>query len=88
MHSATLVITWATCGSTSLGFGSIFFVWSRNGNYCIIPSGFAKLSVINMLIFTRAFFLRFPDRLIKLFEVECSFLDKLTTFTDIAVIGQ
>ena len=30
------------------------------------------------LIFTRAFFLRFPDHLINVFEVKCSFLDKLT----------
>ena len=30
-----------------------------------------------MLIFTLAFFLRFPCHLIKLFEVKCSFLDKL-----------
>ena len=80
------IITRATCGSTSLGFGSVFFfvffVGSRNGNYCIIPSGFAKLRAINKLIFTRAFqgafFLRFPDHLINLFEVKCSFLDKLT----------
>ena len=45
---------------------------SQNRNYCIISSGFANLSVINMLIFTRAYFFRFPDRLIKLFEVKCS----------------
>ena len=31
-----------------------------------------------LIIFTRAYFLRFPDRLIKLFQVKCSFLDKLT----------
>ena len=51
---------------------------SRNRNQCIIPLGFAKLGVINMPIFTRAFFLRFPDHLIKLFEINYSFLDKLT----------
>ena len=33
------------------------------------------------LIFTRAFFLRFPDHLINVFEVKCSFLDKLTHIT-------
>ena len=76
--------TWAICGSASQGFlfffniFLIFLSMSRNGNYCIVPSGFAKLTVINMLIFMRAFFLRFPDRLMKLFEVNCSFLDKLT----------
>ena len=32
----------------------------------------------NKLIFTRAFVLRFPDHLINLFEVKCSFLDKLS----------
>ena len=51
---------WAIFGSTSVGFGSVFFVRSRNGNYCIIPSGFAKLSVINALIFTRACFSSLP----------------------------
>ena len=30
------------------------------------------------LIFTRAFFLRFPDHLLNVFEVKCSFLEKLT----------
>ena len=44
------------------------------------------LSVIDIVIFTRAFFFRFPDRLIKLFEVKCSFLDKLTTFTDMLIL--
>ena len=33
-----------------LGFFGVFLAMSRNGNYCIIPSGFAKLRV----------FLRFP----------------------------
>ena len=39
-----------------------------------------------MLVFTRALFLRIPDRLLKLFEVKYSFMDKLT-YSDI-VIGQ
>ena len=42
---------------------------------------------IDIVIFTRAFFFRFPDRLIKLFEVKCSFLDKLTTFTDMLILA-
>ena len=57
---------------------AFFLSISRHRNYRIIPSGFAKLSVLNMLIFTRAFFLRFPDHLIKLFEIKYSLLDKLT----------
>ena len=46
------------------------------------------LSVIDIVISTRAFFFRFPDRLIKLFEVKYSFLDKLTTFTDMLILAR
>ena len=58
----------ATHGSTTLGFGSVFFFWQ-----CREMAIIAKLRVINKPIFTHAFFLRLLDHLINLFEVKCSF---------------
>ena len=74
-------ITRAICGSTSLGFGSVFIDVAKL-QLLHHPVRLCQSERYKYANLTRAYFLprflRFPDRLIKLFEVKCSFLDKLT----------
>ena len=84
LNNARIIITWATCGSTSLGFGSVyfyFFVDVTKSQLLHHPIGLCeteRYKYANLHGCFFLFFLRFPDRLIKLFEVKCSFLDKFT----------
>ena len=78
LRAHAIFSTWCQPGVVALAGSLSCYQKSNILNYLI---GNVAGKYLVRLIFTRAFFLRFPDHLINVFEVKCSFLDKLTHIT-------